>query len=1129
MKSLGLLCFLALTGAGILTAATQSQSGDELRIAFKDPPLAARPRVWWHWVDGNVTREGIAADLAWMKRVGIGGFQNFDGGFGIPPLIAKPVVFGSPEWKELLGFTAAESSRLGLEMAMAASGGWSETGGPWVKPEEAMKKVVWSETRVTGDGVTRPRLNPPPTRNGPFQDMATEHRAVHVMAPEHYVDIGVYAYRVPAGESTAAAVITSNVAGVDVSLLNDGRFDRSTTLAMPADGRRAWVQYAFAEPRTMRALTVAFDYPNPWSRPTDPEGFVEVSDDGRTFRRLLSLPGNGNGPAYALHREPYTVRTFALPRAKARFYRINFTAPEGRALEDFHQPKATALQVAELALCSEARVDRFEAKAGFEVLYSHEDLPVRQVEVDDAMPAGEMLDLTDRLRADGTLDWAPADGEWTVLRMGYSLTGRMNGPATPASTGYEVDKLNARHVRNYIEKYFSLLSDAVGANQGQHGLQYLLTDSWEVGQENWTDDLPIQFKRLRGYDPTPWLPVLAGRVVGSAGDSERFLWDYRRTLADLLAENHYKLLNDYLRERGLSGLYAEAVGVKQPAVADGLQAKRYVAVPMAEFWEIKEQFLKPPADEFTWAGLQVADVHEAASAAHVYGQNIAAAESFTASVNVPIFESTPAILKPFADRFMAHGVNRFVIHTSVHQPRLDLKPGLTLGPWGQQFTRNETWAELAGPWIAYLSRSSHLLQQGHFGADVAYFYGETGAVVVSGNLDYAPGLPPRYGTDFVSRDAILDLVSVHEGRLVTPSGMSYRLLVLPQNSAELTLALLAKLRDLVRAGAVLLGPKPIGSPSLADDQAAVRVLADELWGRSDPGKSATSFGQGRVYWRGEIEDVLAAENLPPDIDFKFGTADAQIVWLRRHLKEGEIYFVANQKNRSESVDATFRVAGREVEIWRAEDASVQPASFAQGLGTTTVRLELKPYDAAFVVFRGHTTDVSRAVAAPETAELVELTGPWSLQFPPDWGAPVVPQLSPLGSWSASAEAGVRYFSGVGTYTKTIEVPADWLRGSGHLMLDLGTVKEIARVSLNGREVGSAWRAPYRVDISGALRAGSNELRIEVANTWTNRMIGDLQPGTGRKYLFLTRAIPYSVESPLKESGLLGPVRIERVK
>lgn len=443
---------------------------------------------------------------------------------------------------------------------------------------------------------------------------------------------------------------------------------------------------------------------------------------------------------------------------------------------------------------------------------------------------------------------------------------------------------------------------------------------------------------------------------------------------------------------------------------------------------------------------------------------------------------------------------------------------------GQYFNRNETWAEQAGPWVDYLSRSSYLLQQGRFVGDVAYFYGEEAPLTGLFGTQLATDLPTGYGFDFVNADVVLNHLKVVDNALTTPSGMRYRVLYLGGSSSRMTLPVLRKLRDLIAAGATVVGRRPEGSPSQADDAGEFQRIAAELWGTEGGAASVErAIGKGRVVSSSRAADVLAASGVAPDFSFEGATSDPQALFIHRQLPDTDIYFVTNRKNRTERGEMAFRVAGRAPQRWHAETGSVEPLSYRIENGRTVVPLDLEPLGSAFIVFRQPATESSRSLPVPTESPVLTVNGPWTIDFQAGRGAPAVTTLSALASWTIHADPGVRYFSGTGTYRTTFDLPRAAPRDGRKVLLDLGEVHELASVSVNGKPLGVLWHEPYRVDVTDALRLGSNTLELKVTNLWVNRLIGDAQPGAVK--IAFTTGPSYLADAALRPSGLMGPVRL----
>lgn len=1090
------LCSLII----VCCASYAQNSRDTLLTNFVTPPPSAKPRVWWHWMNGNISKDGIAKDLAWMKRAGIGGFQNFDAGLNTPQIVEKRLIYMTPEWKDAFRFTAKLADSLKLEMAIASSPGWSESGGPWVAAKDGMKKIVWSETRVKGGEPFNGILHKPPTTSGIFQNLR------NLETPEFYGDIKVIAYKSPDSDVSLTELnpkITSSGANFNLTQLTDG--DLATTKLLPADTVHgfAWIQYEFEKPQTVKSLTiVGGGDKGPWhvyGELKDTRG-LEVSDDGKHFRRITFIPA-GN----------LVEQTITIPVTTSRFFRVTFNNPPPRP-NPYDRNQAPELlkgtDVAEIVLHTTTRVNRFEEKAAFAPATDLYDQATPAA--DDAIALNDVIDLSGKMKADGTLNWTPPSGNWNIVRFGYSLTGVQNGPASPEATGLEVDKLNPEAVKAYFENYLDQYKNATGGLMGNKGgLQYMVTDSWESGVQNWTNSIMEEFSKRRGYSILQWMPVLTGHIVKSSEESDHFLWDFRKTLSELVAEYHYDQLTTILHNRGMKR-YTESHEGGRAFIGDGMEVKRKSDVPMSAMWT--------PDKPNGIATVHKADIRESASVAHIYGQNLVAAESLTAIGNTWAF--SPERLKPTADMELASGLNRFVIHTSVHQPTDDKIPGLGLGPFGQWFTRHETWAEQAIAWTTYLARSSYMLQQGKFVADVIYYYGEDNNITALFE-NKLPDVPEGYNYDFVNADALLNILVVNNNQIITPSGMHYRILALDSNSTQMTIKVLSKIRELVKAGAVVVGPKPIGTPSLSNDKTAFNTIVNELWGGDN---SVKTFGNGKVFTGKSIRQVLETLNITPDFEYNKPQSNIELLYVHRKLPGQDFYWINNRNERVENVIAKFRVAGKSVEIWHPETGKIEQASYKFSNGRTTVPLHLEPNDAVFVMFRKTTAKSSSTIPQPKETLLTTIEGKWSLNFQKDRGAPAEITVDKLASWTDYVEDGVKYFSGTGTYSKIIIASSSWFKKDAQLWIDLGDVKNLAEIIVNGKSMGIVWKKPFRVDVSGLLKPGENTLVIKVTNLWVNRLIGDQQPGIEKKYTYTTMAY-YKADSPLLASGLLGPVSI----
>jgi hypothetical protein len=1084
---------------------------DPLREGFVHPPQDAKPRVWWHWLNGNISQEGAALDLAWMKRVGIGGAQTFDANLGTPQVVAKRLVFMTPEWKAAFRASAQAAQDLDLELAIASSPGWSETGGPWVTPAQAMKKLVWSQTQIAGGRRFQGVLAPPPAVAGPFQ--AIQASQMHAggkpdTGPGFYADAAVIAYRTPPAQDAAVAKVSASDPAFPVARLSDGDLASTATLAFQGPDQQAWIAFTYPEPLEVRSITLTAPGPRGFGAPALPRARLEASQDGVSFSPVTEIALGGG-----------VQQTVSFPAVRGRVFRVLFSkaegggpppAPPGVILPHF-SGKADGYLVSELTLSTQTRVNHFEDKAGFSTAQRYDVLATAAAPHGDVVARSDVIDVTADMKPDGRLDWTPPPGDWTVLRLGYALTGRENGPASAEGTGLEVDKLSATHVRAYLDHYLGLYADAAGPDLiGAKGVRALLNDSIESGPQNWTDDMVAQFIALRGYDPRPWLPALTGQIIDSPEATDKFLWDFRRTIAQLLATNHYGEIAKAAKARGLK-VYGEALEDHRPQLGDDMEMRRFTDVPMGAMWVVPDGGRPNPT--------YLADTKGAASVAHIYDQNIAAAESFTAYAQPWAF--SPRDLKRTADLMFAQGINRVIVHTSVHQPLIDRAPGLALAPFlGQYFNRNETWAEDAGPWIDYLSRSSFLLQQGRYVADVAYFYGEEAPLTALFGDAPPADAPVGHGYDFVNADVILNHLSVEDDALATTGGGRYRVLYLSPAADKMTLPVLRKLKDLVQGGATVVGQRPVGSPSLSDDDATFQSVADQLWPR---GGGDTTIGRGRVIADASLDAALERLGVAPDVRFGSTGDQDQPLTLHRRSEAADLYFISNQQAHSREVVASFRVTGRRPHLWNAVTGAIEAVAFTQQEGRTEIALKLDPDGSVFVVF-------DDGPAAPPSGDraarpIARFDGPWDVHFQAGRGAPAAVRFQALSSWSENQDPGVRYFSGSATYVRTLRL--DRKVRKGRVVLDLGEVRDLARVKVNGRDLGVVWTPPYRLDVSTALKTGMNRFEITVTNPWANRLIGDAQPGA--KPVTFTTGPTYLPTAPLRPAGLIGPVRLERVE
>ena len=1050
----------------LLLAATTASAAEKLAEQFTNPPERTKPRCYWYWIDGHISREGITHDLEAMRRVGIGeGYIGIIGGGDVKAL--------TEPWWQLIEHAVREGGRIGVDVGLFNCPGWSQSGGPWIKPGQAMRYVAIPELHVKGPRHFEGKL---PAPKGDFQDIA------------------VLAFPTPAGDGDVAKITS--------------RTPTSISFQMPS----AW---------TARSVTV---HP---IKPIQVEAELQASDDGLAYRTVKKFLIDRHNLMPSVGPVPLAPIVASLPATTAKFFRLNFSS---------------ACELGDVRLLSAARVDGIAEKSLAKVFQDPQppfDFYAWPTAAEPDRPEftvnpHNVRNISRHMNADGVLRWDVPEGEWTVLRAVMMPTGTTNAPAPPEATGLEVDKMNRTALKSHFDAYVGKLLARMPQDQ-RRALKHIVADSYETGPENWTDGFAADFQHRYGYDPLAYLPVLTGRLVGSADQSDRFLWDVRRMVADRVARDYVGRLRDLAHAQGLR-MWLENYG----------------------HWGFPGEFLLygGSCDEISgefWADgdLGSIELRDAASAAHIYGMPVVWAEAFTGG---PAFRNTPATLKARGDWAFCEGINQFVLHVYIHQPWDDRRPGVNAW-FGTEFNRNNTWFEYARPWIDYQRRCSVMLQAGKPVADVAYFISED-APKMTGQRK--PALPLGYDFDYINADVIENRLRVEDGRFVLPDGMSYRLLVLPP-SDTMRPVLLKKLAELVAAGGAVLGTAPRRSPSLQNYPACdaeVQTIAADLW------------GTGKIIEDTILQRALDRLDTPPDV-----ISPPDVLWKHRRDGNTDIYFLSNQKPTSRTETISFRVQDRAPELWWPETNRRQRAAvYKSENGRVQVPIHFGPTTSVFVVFRepadrdpivqvtrngqpvldcavthpaelpieltrdaqgnvvayafqpGHYawTTAAGVTGALEVATVpppVEVGGPWEVTFDPKHGGPDHPiTFAKLEDWTKRSEEGIRWYSGVAVYRKTFELPAV----SQSLELDLGDVQSIARVRVNGHEIGTLWKPPYHIDIAAATHPGKNSLEIEIVNTWLNRLLGDDQPGAAKHWTFATTKTWNG--SPLP-SGLLGPVTI----
>jgi hypothetical protein len=1088
MKS-GLICAVLLAGFCVPCGAQTSR----VEQAFLQPAPAAKPWVWWHWMNGNISRAGIHAELEAMARVGIGGCSvtSADPPPGVP---RGPVDFMSHEWLDLVHYAMEECDRLGLGFGMAAGDGWTQLGGPWISPEESMQVITWSEKTVEGPADLSVTLPPPSARQ------------------EYFRDIAVLAFpsEGPSLKDVAFSV-TCSVPDIDFRPMTDGNLDTELVLPRATKEKPVVLDFHFETPFRAASMAMLFgEYLQIH------EGRIEVSDDGIDYRviRRFKSPNGGS---------EFSSIGVSLPPVETEYFRVVF---------EESSRGARGILIQELEVYGNQKIDRWTEKAGFvraERMPLQLNAPVRSV------AENSVIDLTECMDAQGVLRWKAPPGQWTIVRLAYTTTGYENKPATEKGRGLEADKFSRKVVRKHFSQYTGKILETAGP-QARKAFRRIHTDSWEQGTQNWSHDFLNEFSRRRGFDAKPYLLALVGYPVGGAQTAERFLWDFRQTCSDLIADNYYGELRRIAAESGLQ-YSAETFGFGN---FNNQDASSQVDVPMGEFW-MNETFWLPR-------------IKGPASAAHLQGKSCVGLEAFTTRNNVDGFSLHPYRTKVFGDAAFCYGGNQLNIHSWAHDPTADRFPGMTFSVFGLIYNNRQTWFEQSSAWIDYLARCQSLLQQGRFVADLLYFIGENNPYAIYHN-PLAETPPAGYDYDLCHAEALLKDASVDRGDIVFSSGARYRVLVLQPESVYMTLPVLRKIGSLVEQGATVLGPKPVTSPSLADQDHLdeFQALADRLW------CSGLGAPKGVVLQDLAVGTVLKQTGVKPDVEFPGVDGEAPL-WIHRKVGEEHIYFISNQQDQELAVDAVFRVSGLIPELWRADTGVITLPGGRESTpdGRSKIHLSLDPYGSAFVVFR---PDPETAEVRPQEpvsfSTVCSVDGPWELSFPPQFGyADQLPEsrtLEQLASWADSEDENLKYFSGTGVYKTAFSLPDK--KQDCRYVLELGQVDVMAEVLLNGRPQGIVWKPPYQVYVTSDLCEGSNQLEIRAVNQWVNRLIGDERipaalpiqqngilrqedtpdwfvnggavPDTGRVGFSFYRR--WAADSPLLPSGLIGPVCLKEVR
>lgn len=1082
-RLLFLLVMLSCLGA----TPAPAQSAADLRERFKTPPDAARPWVFWYWMNGAVTREGISADLKAMREIGL------EGAYLMPirdssrtKFMNNSVLQGTPEWWNMVGFAMQEADRLGLKMGLHVSDGFALAGGPWITPEHSMQKVVSTWTVVAGADSLDVHLPQPETNEGYYEDIAV----LALPLPERM------AWRGPL-DRLPDRIRVSSGENAERLPLGTGRVRAAEPI---------WIQYEYNEPYTARSLTVAPSGTNHqalrWT--------VQCSDDGQQFRTVKTCTPPRSG-----WQDSDAPDTYSLPETTARYFRFCWT-PEGTepGAEDLDAAKwKPELSVRLLRLSGLPLIENYEGKSGLVWRLSRRQ-DSQDVPADLCFDPELTYDITGSMEQDGWLRGISLDPghEWMVVRIGHTSTGHRNDTGGGAK-GLECDKFDPEAVRCQFDHWFGAAYDNIDPLLLGRTLVRLHSDSWECGSQNWSARFPDEFRARRGYDLYPYLLVYTGLPVGSVELSESVLYDIRLTVTELVNEAFFGTLHELAAAHGCE-FSSECVAPTM--LSDGLLHYSSVDLPMGEFWYDSPTHDKPN------------DMLDAISGAHIYGKNIVQAEGFTQLR--ALWKEYPGMLKSLGDRNLALGMNKLFFHVFAHNPFPDKHPGMTLDGIGLFMQGGQTWWPYAGAWVDYFRRCQALLQWGDPVTDIAVFTGEelpSRSVLPDRLVGSLPGLfgasrvmdekdrvanagqkvkttsvgvtasanmvtadlwadPLRgYHYDCINCDALLRLARAENGRMVLPGGASYRVLVLPMahqmhpDTGYMSPELLDKIEELQQGGVVVLLPRerPSAPLSHASDvnPAAYAAQVDRIWSQAASNGSLLPFNSNDFYAFGLIRDIQFKDAVGRLLS-------NEIAWNHRRQGSTDLWFVSNQSGAPIQAEVLLRGRpGVPLQWWNPLNGEIRelPYTLSQD-NLLRFTLPLEGDGSCFLV---------QDPMLPEEEYNLELEVKEMQWTDKGWTARLGDRsnFSGMGDfrrWDTRGEAGAaRYYGGTGVYTRTFRVilPVRYQR----VWLELDEVDVIARVRLNGQDCGVIWTRPYRVDITDAIKQGNNVLEVEVANTWYN--------------------------------------------
>lgn len=1078
---------------------------NELEESFKFPPNGSKPRTWMHAMSGNMSKEGMTKDLEALAAAGEGGVLLFNIANTIP---YGRVAYNSDEHQEIIKHAAKVSERLGLSFGVHNCDGWSSSGGPWITPEQSMKMVVSSEI-VTDGGNVSIKL-PQPTIRENF-----------------YKDIAVLAYPALASEISDAnikPVITASDSNFDISTATDGWNGEPATLTK-GTSENPWMLFDYGKLFSIRSLDI-FAHGNRL------EVALEISEDGKNFTlaRKLKKPKDigKQKSAFSEQFDPIT----------ARYFRLSFSK---------------SVEIREATLRATRLYDNYLDNSGLSKYYSYSD-DIETPNPEMMIPKNAIINLSSSFGKDGVLTTKLPKGKWTIMRFGYTSTGAINWPASKWGVGLECDKFS----RPAFKKHFDAFVQRVINNSkpvAPNALQYIEVDSYEMGGQTWTEGFAETFKKEKGYDIIPFLPLFAGKYIDSPDLIANVTWDLKKLYADLMGKNYWDYFSELCHENGLIS-YAEPYG---NGPINGLDVCEKMDIPMGEFWTTQPTSI----------------IDTPISGAHIYGKSVVSAEAFT-SRTIENWKFHPAMAKTKGDEMWAKGINEFMFHRYTHQPNTHVKPGLTMARYGSHVDRTQTWWMNAGKaWFSYLSRGQHLLRQGHHAADVLVFVGDepnNGDVYRRGKKS---PIPLGINYDCTNQDVLINRITIKDKKLVLPEGNPYLVLML-EKTKVITLSSLRRIKEIADAGVPVAGEKPgklAGHIVSEKEQGEFTALVNHIW--SLPNCSETyDFSE----FQRDFEVVGAEEKM----------------FMHRRTTEEDIYFFSNPDSIAKLYQCNFRITNKIPELWNPVTGEITKIARFKSEGVTTVAwIKLAALESTFVVFRESTKGVKSieeandeneysldsvnrivcvaskageytvklsdgsnkmvSVKANEISEPIDISKSWNVDFLEAHDYEATIKFDSLSDWKDSSNEEIKYYAGTAIYRKSFNLP-NKLGKTERAVLDLGKVCIAAEVIVNGNNAGVLWIAPFTLDITKYLHKGENSIEVKITNQWTNKLIGDeryprqddgyklssynpKEDSSMPEWFLNNEPMPegprttfdsgmfYKKGDPLLPSGLLGPVSI----